>query len=93
MRQAIARLTVRSKQEMPHFYVSAGIDMTMAMTVRQQLNMTLEAQKIRISVNDLIPGFKISDLHQARCKILPNHFIFRSQWHYSAKTAKNFRFI
>ena len=54
MRQAIARLTVRSKQEIPHFYVSAGIDMTMALTMRQQLNTTLEAQEIRVSVNDLI---------------------------------------
>ena len=54
MRQAIARLTSRSKQEIPHFYVSAGIDMTMAMSLRQQYNAALEDKGIRVSVNDLI---------------------------------------
>ena len=34
MRQAIARLTTRSKQEAPHFYVTSEVDMTAAMSLR-----------------------------------------------------------
>ena len=54
MRQQISRVTVRSKQEKPHFYVTTEIDMTEAMSFRQQVNMALEAEGARITVNDLI---------------------------------------
>jgi pyruvate dehydrogenase E2 component (dihydrolipoamide acetyltransferase) len=54
MRQAIARLTARSKRETPHFYVSAEVDMGTAMDLRMQLNHALEPRGIRISVNDLV---------------------------------------
>ena len=53
MRQAIARRTAQSKREVPHFYVSAGVDMTAAMALRQQINEAL-AGAARVSVNDLI---------------------------------------
>lgn len=54
MRQAIARLTSASKRDIPHFYVSADIDMTRLMELRQQLNQELEEEGIRLSVNDFI---------------------------------------
>ena len=54
MRQQIARVTVKSKQEKPHFYVSCEIDMTRAMELRVQINEALEAHGTRVSVNDLI---------------------------------------
>ena len=54
MRQQIARVTVRSKQEQPHFYITSDIDMTDAMRLRRQINQSLESQGVRISVNDLI---------------------------------------
>ncbi|MCH8185498.1 MAG: 2-oxo acid dehydrogenase subunit E2 [Chloroflexi bacterium] len=54
MRQQIARVTVRSKQEKPHFYVSSEIDMTAAMDLRRDINETLEADGVRVTVNDLI---------------------------------------
>jgi pyruvate dehydrogenase E2 component (dihydrolipoamide acetyltransferase) len=54
MRQAIARVTVRSKTQIPHFYVTASIDMTDAMKIRTQLNDALEAEGVRISVNDFV---------------------------------------
>ncbi len=54
MRQQIARVTVRSKQEIPHFYVSAEIDMTQAMELRKQVNLGLESRGVRVSVNDMI---------------------------------------
>ena len=54
MRQQIARVTVRSKQEKPHFYVTSEVDMTDAMVLRQQINRTLEGESVRVTVNDLI---------------------------------------
>lgn len=54
MRQQIARVTVKSKSEKPHFYVSAEVDMTKAMTLRSQINGQLTDEGVRISVNDLI---------------------------------------
>ena len=54
MRQQISRVTVKSKQEKPHFYVSADIDMTRAMEFRQQVNRDLESQGVKVTVNDLI---------------------------------------
>ncbi|MBI4234182.1 MAG: 2-oxo acid dehydrogenase subunit E2 [Chloroflexi bacterium] len=54
MRQAIARLTARSKREVPHFYVTADVDMAAAMELRQQINKALEPQGVRVSVNDLM---------------------------------------
>ena len=53
MRQTIARVTVDSKREAPHFYVAIDIDMTKAMSFRRDLNDELDAEK-RVSVNDLI---------------------------------------
>ena len=53
MRQAIARSTVQSKQQAPHFYVTTEIDMTVAMDFRRQLNLTLK-EGGRVSVNDLL---------------------------------------
>lgn len=53
MRQAIARVTVDSKREAPHFYVTADVDMTRAMGLRRDINDNIPAEN-RVSVNDLI---------------------------------------
>ena len=53
MRQQIARTTVGSKTTIPHFYVSADIDMTEAMALRKRINETLEGD-VRVSVNDMV---------------------------------------
>ena len=54
MREQIARVTVRSKQEKPHFYISADVDMARALELRQQINSELAGEDIHITVNDLI---------------------------------------
>lgn len=53
IRQAIARRMSQSKREIPHFYVTAEIDMTDALKLRQGLNEALEGET-RVSINDLI---------------------------------------
>ena len=54
MRQQIARVTARSKQEKPHFYVTSEVDMTEAMALRSQINAALAGEGVRVTVNDLI---------------------------------------
>ena len=53
MRQAIARVTVDSKRDAPHFYVAVDVDMTKAMAMRQDVNQAIPAES-RVSVNDLV---------------------------------------
>ena len=54
MRAQIARVTQRSKQEVPHYYLSTEINMDKALEIRSQINAKLEDQNIKISINDLI---------------------------------------
>lgn len=54
MRKAIARVTVRSKTEAPHYYVTHAVDMTDAMRFRGQLNEALADAGEKVSVNDMI---------------------------------------
>ena len=53
MRQAIARVTVRSKTESPHYYVTHEVNMGAAMNFRSQLNEALDDGS-RVSVNDMV---------------------------------------
>ena len=54
VRQQIARVTTKSKREIPHFYLTNEINMTVAMDLRNQINQKLETKSIKVSVNDLI---------------------------------------
>lgn len=54
MRQQIARVTIRSKSEKPHFYVNVDVDMTDAMALRAQINAALASEGVRATVNDMI---------------------------------------
>ena len=54
MRAQIARVTQRSKQEVPHYYLSTDINMDNALEIRSQINSKLAYQNIKISINDMI---------------------------------------
>src|SRR5947207_3434467 len=54
MRAAIGRRMVESKTTIPHFYVSAEVDMTEALKWRKQLNDTAAAEGYKVTVNDMI---------------------------------------
>ncbi|MBA30935.1 MAG: dihydrolipoamide acyltransferase [Chloroflexi bacterium] len=54
MRQAIARVTVKSKSTIPHYYVTHDINMTSAMNFRVQMNEILADTNEKISVNDML---------------------------------------
>ena len=71
MRQTIARRMTQSKQEMPHFYVTASIDMTRAMALREELNERW-AGETRLTVNDLI--IRASALALAKFPAFNSHY-------------------
>ncbi|MEO1165048.1 MAG: dihydrolipoamide acetyltransferase family protein, partial [Chloroflexota bacterium] len=54
MRKAITKGTVTSWNTTPHFYVTVEVAMEPLLVLRKQLNTQLEAEGIKISVNDMI---------------------------------------
>jgi len=54
MRRAIADNTILSKQMIPHFYVTVDIDVAELLKLRKELNVELESEGIKISVNDMV---------------------------------------
>lgn len=54
MRKTIARRLVESKTTVPHFQVTVSINMDPLMELRKTLNAQLEAQGVKLSVNDFI---------------------------------------
>ncbi|HYM70286.1 MAG TPA: dihydrolipoamide acetyltransferase family protein, partial [bacterium] len=54
MRQAIARSVAQSKQTVPHFYVSAEVEMRRALDLRAQLKEAYGDAAATLSINDLI---------------------------------------
>jgi pyruvate dehydrogenase E2 component (dihydrolipoamide acetyltransferase) len=54
MRKRIVAVTVESKQQIPHFYVTTDIDVEALLDFRKQLNSTLPEDAAKISVNDLV---------------------------------------
>jgi len=53
MRGTIARRMVESKQQVPHFYITAEVMMDEALRARQQLNASLGEDR-RVTVNDFV---------------------------------------
>ncbi len=54
MRKTIARRLVESKTTVPHFQVTVSINMDPLLDLRKTLNAQLEAQGVKLSVNDFI---------------------------------------
>jgi pyruvate dehydrogenase E2 component (dihydrolipoyllysine-residue acetyltransferase) len=54
MRKTIARRLVESKTTIPHFTVTVAVNMEPLLALRQTLNAQLEAQGLKLSVNDFI---------------------------------------
>ena len=64
MRQAIAKLTSRSKDEIPHFYMSVEVSMDAATVLRNRVNPKLQPKRIRLSIHDLIVKACVLSLQQ-----------------------------
>ncbi len=54
MRSAIGRRMVEAKTTIPHYYVTAEVDMTEALKWRKTLNDAAAAEGYKVSVNDMV---------------------------------------
>jgi pyruvate dehydrogenase E2 component (dihydrolipoamide acetyltransferase) len=54
MRATIARRLVESKSQIPHFYLDVEVDAGPLLDLRAQLNAGLEAEGVKLSVNDFV---------------------------------------
>jgi pyruvate dehydrogenase E2 component (dihydrolipoamide acetyltransferase) len=66
MRKAIVKGTVTSFNTTPHFYVTMEVDVAELLKLRQNLNKQLEAEGIKITVNDMVVKAAALTLKQFR---------------------------
>jgi len=64
MRGTIAKRLVESKQTIPHYQVTVEADMDALMDLREQLNEQLEAQGVKLTVNDFLVRACALAMHQ-----------------------------
>ncbi|KAJ8368265.1 hypothetical protein SKAU_G00082930 [Synaphobranchus kaupii] len=54
IRKVIAQRLMLSKQTIPHYYLSVDVNMDQVLELRKELNQEVEAENIKLSVNDFI---------------------------------------
>jgi len=54
MRKTIARRLTEAKQTIPHIYLTVDVQLDKLLKLRSELNKALEAQGVKLSVNDLL---------------------------------------
>ena len=54
VRKVIARRLTESKQQVPHYYLAVDVRLDAMLALRKELNTSLEADGIKLSVNDLL---------------------------------------
>jgi len=72
MRKTIAKRLVESKQTIPHFTVTMSVDLQPLTALRGTINKQLEAQGVKLSVNDFIV--------RATAVALTQHPVVNSSW-------------
>ncbi|MEQ9663565.1 MAG: pyruvate dehydrogenase complex dihydrolipoamide acetyltransferase [Parasphingopyxis sp.] len=70
MRKTIARRLTEAKQTVPHIYLTVDIHLDPLLALRKELNATLEARDIKLSVNDLLIKALAASLMQVpKCNV------------------------
>jgi len=70
MRKTIARRLTESKQNVPHIYLTVDINLDALLKLRGQLNASLEARGVKLSVNDLlIKALAVSLIQVPECNV------------------------
>jgi len=54
VRKVVAKRLTAAKQEVPHYYLSVDINLDALLAARKDLNAMLEAEGVKLSVNDLL---------------------------------------
>lgn len=79
MRGTIAKRLVQSKQSIPHYQVTVEVDMDDLLDLREQLNEQLNAQGVKLTVNDFLVRACALAMHQ--------HPFVNASWDDSGKQA------
>jgi pyruvate dehydrogenase E2 component (dihydrolipoamide acetyltransferase) len=70
MRKTIARRLTESKQQVPHIYLTVDVRLDALLKLRGELNASLEARGIKLSVNDmLIKALALTLLEVPKCNV------------------------
>ena len=71
MRKTIARRLTESKQQVPHIYLTVDIRLDPLLALREQLNKSLAAREIKLSVNDmLIKALGVALIEVPACNVM-----------------------
>jgi len=71
VRKTIARRLTESKQQVPHIYLTVDVRLDALLDLRGQLNRTLEARGVKLSVNDLLVKALAAALVQVpKCNVM-----------------------
>jgi pyruvate dehydrogenase E2 component (dihydrolipoamide acetyltransferase) len=70
MRKTIARRLTESKQTVPHIYLTVDIRLDALLKLRTELNASLAARGVKLSVNDmLIKALGVALVHVPKCNV------------------------
>lgn len=70
MRKTIARRLTESKQQVPHIYLTVDIRLDALLKLRGELNSSLEARGVKLSVNDmLIKALGLALIQVPKCNV------------------------
>jgi pyruvate dehydrogenase E2 component (dihydrolipoamide acetyltransferase) len=71
MRKTIARRLTESKQQVPHIYLTVDVKLDALLKLREQLNQSLAAREIKLSVNDLlIKALAVALMEVPTCNVM-----------------------
>ena len=71
IRKTIARRLTESKQQVPHIYLTVDVRLDALLDLRGQLNRTLEARGVKLSVNDLlVKALAVALVQVPKCNVM-----------------------
>ncbi|MDF2494083.1 pyruvate dehydrogenase complex dihydrolipoamide acetyltransferase [Sphingomonas sp.] len=78
MRKTIARRLTESKQQVPHIYLTVDVRLDKLLKLRSELNESLSARGVKLSVNDLmIKALAVALIQVPKCNVMytPNELV------------------
>jgi pyruvate dehydrogenase E2 component (dihydrolipoamide acetyltransferase) len=71
IRKTIARRLTESKQQVPHIYLTVDIRLDALLKLRTELNASLEARGVKLSVNDfMIKALAVALMDEPKCNVM-----------------------
>jgi pyruvate dehydrogenase E2 component (dihydrolipoamide acetyltransferase) len=71
IRKTIARRLTESKQQVPHIYLTVDIRLDALLKLRAELNASLEARGVKLSVNDfMIKALAVALMDEPKCNVM-----------------------